>query len=100
MSEGVPTLSLGEVIAYGVYAYLRKPIHLGELELLLYRLSEYTVSIRAERSFQSAQFDENQERNLILNALEETRWNRRQTAQNLDMSYGKLRYRMLKLDIK
>lgn len=39
MTGYVPTFSPQEALAQGVCAYLRKPIHLGELELLLLRLS-------------------------------------------------------------
>lgn len=38
-----PVFSLQEAIAQGVYAYLRKPIHLSELELLLVRMSRERV---------------------------------------------------------
>ena len=41
MTDNKPILSTQEIISYGVYAYIRKPIHLYELELLLVRLSEY-----------------------------------------------------------
>ncbi|MSS70957.1 MAG: response regulator [Candidatus Latescibacteria bacterium] len=40
MTGYVPTFSPQEALAQGVCAYLRKPIHLGELELLILRLSQ------------------------------------------------------------
>jgi DNA-binding NtrC family response regulator len=45
MTVDKPIISAQEAISYGVYAYLRKPIHLYELELLLVRLSEYRAKI-------------------------------------------------------
>lgn len=41
-----PTLSPDEALAHGVYAYLRRPIYLGELELLLARLAERRANRR------------------------------------------------------
>jgi DNA-binding NtrC family response regulator len=38
-------LSNQDAISYGVHAYLRKPIRLYELELMLFRLSEYRAHI-------------------------------------------------------
>ena len=39
------------------------------------------------------------ERNLIMQALEETRWNRTAAAERLGMSFRSLRYRLKKLGI-
>lgn len=39
------------------------------------------------------------ERDMILNALENARWNRRQAAKDLNMPYSTLRFKMAKLDI-
>ncbi|MFC1718363.1 sigma-54-dependent transcriptional regulator [Candidatus Poribacteria bacterium] len=46
-----------------------------------------------------AQATGDQERSYILKALEEAKWNRRQTASNLGMPYSTLRYKMQKLGI-
>jgi len=40
------------------------------------------------------------ERDLILQALDKTRWNRRQAARDLGMSYSTLRYKLLRLHIE
>jgi two-component system response regulator PilR (NtrC family) len=42
---------------------------------------------------------ENVERNLILQALEETRWNRTAAAQRLNLSFRSMRYRLKKLGL-
>ena len=47
----------------------------------------------------SAGLDEEKERSRILQALEDARWNRRQAARALGMTYDTLRYRMQKLRI-
>ncbi len=44
-----PTLSPDEAVANGVYAYLRKPVRLSELELLLVRVSERPAYDRDQR---------------------------------------------------
>lgn len=44
MTVGSLLLPTAEAISYGVYAYLRKPIRLAELELLLARLSDSTTN--------------------------------------------------------
>jgi len=57
------------------------------------------VATRVPDEVQDGPAPDDPERTLILNALEETRWNRRQTAKNLGISYSALRYRMLKLGL-
>jgi DNA-binding response OmpR family regulator len=44
------TLTTREALAYGVYAYLHKPINLQELELLLIRLAENLVRSSPKKS--------------------------------------------------
>lgn len=46
-----------------------------------------------------AKSDENQERSRILEALGKAKWNRRQAAEELNMPYSTLRYKMQKLGI-
>ena len=48
MTDKRPRCSSREAISNGVYAYLRKPISLGELELLLVRVSERRAVRRAK----------------------------------------------------
>jgi two-component system, NtrC family, response regulator AtoC len=48
----------------------------------------------------SGQLDIEAEKERILAALEETRWNRRRAAEKLGMPYSTLRYKLLKLGIK
>jgi DNA-binding NtrC family response regulator len=48
----------------------------------------------------SARPDEDLERERILKALEETKWNRRETAKKLGMTYATLRYRMKRYQIQ
>lgn len=50
-------------------------------------------------SSQPVQFADDEERDRILTALEETKWNRRQAAKKLDMPYSTLRYKIEKLGI-
>lgn len=47
MSGYNPILPLKEALAQGVYGYLNKPIRLGELELLLIRLSESRANLQS-----------------------------------------------------
>lgn len=65
-----------------------------------------TGSSREEAEHDLAQVDnledylENIERTLILQALEETRWNRTAAAQRLNMSFRSMRYRLKKLGLE
>jgi len=47
MSGHNSILPLKEALAQGVYGYLNKPIRLGELELLLIRLSESRANLKS-----------------------------------------------------
>jgi two-component system response regulator PilR (NtrC family) len=75
-------------------------IHAGDL-----RLADAAPS-REEADHDLAQVDnledylENIERTLILQALEETRWNRTAAAQRLNMSFRSMRYRLKKLGLE
>lgn len=44
LDEGRGRLSVDDAVAYGVYAFLRPPIHLNELEVLLFRLRQYQTA--------------------------------------------------------
>lgn len=75
-------------------------IHAGDL-----RLAD-AAPPRDETDHDLAQVDnledylENIERTLILQALEETRWNRTAAAQRLNMSFRSMRYRLKKLGLE
>ena len=59
-------------------------------------LREYMV-VRDAHNLE--EYLENVERNLILQALEETRWNRTAAAQRLNLSFRSMRYRLKKLGL-
>ena len=53
----------------------------------------------ALQSFMPALSEEEIERKLIMQALEETRWNRTAAAQRLGLTFRSMRYRLKKLGI-
>ncbi|MGA1842119.1 MAG: sigma-54-dependent transcriptional regulator [bacterium] len=67
----------------------------GKIESKHLNLKSYSMDVR----YNSGQADSENERNIILNALEQARWNRRKAAKDLGMPYSTLHYKMKKLGI-
>ncbi len=44
LDEDRGMLSTDEALSYGIYAFLHSPIHLNELEVLLFRLRQYQTA--------------------------------------------------------
>ncbi len=69
------------------------------------QVNEAIGDIAVENDVGTAQSDlastmESQERELIMNALEETRWNKTAAAKKLGITFRALRYRLKKLDLE
>ncbi|MGA1867562.1 MAG: sigma-54-dependent transcriptional regulator [bacterium] len=70
----------------------------GEIQVHHLKLPEYNIS-KIKPNYQINESDHTDEREKILLALEEAKWNRRLTAKNLGIPYSSLRYKIQKYRI-
>lgn len=98
--EGFSLEAKNRLLAYDYPGNVRELRNMVERSAILGRscviLPDHLNLPRGSKFLQS---DKEKERIRILEALEGANWNRRQTAENLDMAYSTLRYRMKKFGI-
>ena len=106
LPDGFPPLTISSASQYEYPGSVRELQNIIERAAILCKGDEIQpehIIIRPS-SFQSspttpAKTPENRERDLIIKALEDNRWNRRQAAKQLDMPYSTLRYKMTQFGI-